>query len=355
MIAPSPGPHAHPPSGPVVAAILAPSFPTRHLAALTDAIAREFPDVEAVIAPYDEGQAVRSKRGSDPAAAVDPPVLTAAQRSALARAHVALALDLPGPIAQYAPNLRWVQAVGAGIGQLRAAGVPGPGVRLTTAAGAAAVGIAEFVFARVLEVVKDLRAINQAQHDRAWRPLFGESLQGKTIALVGLGAINREVARLAGAFGMRVLASHRSAVPGERVAGIAQVFGAADLVPMVGQADVVVAAVPEGPSTHGILSDELMRAMSPGSILCNVGRGSALDEQALIALLRDGHLGAAILDVSRTEPLPPDDPLWEAPRLYYSAHCAVVVDQLFENLAALFVQNLRRWLQGDPLVNDVMD
>jgi phosphoglycerate dehydrogenase-like enzyme len=246
-----------------------------------------------------------------------------------------------------------VQSLGSGTEQLRSAGLAGAGIRLTSAAGAASGSIAEFTFARILQVAKQLRRIDAAQAQRAWQPVHGVSLAGRTLALIGLGRINSDVARLAKAFSMRVLATHRSARAGQQHDTVDEVFALADLMAMVRQADILVSAVPEDGSTTGLISRQVLAALPDGAIVCNVGRGSAVDEAALIASLSSGHLGAAVLDVSAREPLPPDDPLWSAPNLYYSAHCAVVVEQLCENLHQLFTVNLQRFVAGQPLLNEV--
>jgi phosphoglycerate dehydrogenase-like enzyme len=210
------------------------------------------------------------------------------------------------------------------------------------------------VLARILQVAKQLRRIDEAQVRQAWQPVHGASLAGRTIALIGLGGINGNVARLAKALSMRVLATHRSARAGQQHESVDEVFALDDLVAMVRQADILVSAVPEDPSTMGLISQQVLEVLPDGAIVCNVGRGSAIDEPALIRLLHSGHLGAAVLDVSAREPLLPDDPLWSAPNLYYSAHCAVVLEQLDENVHRLFAANLQRFMAGQPLLNEVV-
>ena len=122
---------------------------------------------------------------------------------------------------------------------------------------------------------------------------------------------------------------------------------------MLAQCDAVVAAVPETPETVGMLDRAAIRAMRPGAFLCNVGRGSILDEAALAEALRDGHLRGAALDVASVEPLPADDPLWDAPNLYLSFHNASAPSALFRNLHRLLRDNLTRYLAGEPLRNEV--
>jgi phosphoglycerate dehydrogenase-like enzyme len=246
-----------------------------------------------------------------------------------------------------------VQAVGAGTGQLQSAGLAEHGIRLTTAAGANAVAIAEFALARVLQVWKRFREIDEAQAVRHWEPLYGEQLAGATLGLLGLGAINSAVAARARALGLRVLATRRSATPGATAPNVDALFPPSELHAMLARCDAVVAAVPETAETTGLFDAAAFAAMPPGSCFCNVGRGSLVDEAALIDALRRGHLRAAALDVAREEPLPPDDPLWDAPNLYVSPHSAAAPAALFANLHELFEDNLARYLAGEPLRNEV--
>jgi phosphoglycerate dehydrogenase-like enzyme len=122
---------------------------------------------------------------------------------------------------------------------------------------------------------------------------------------------------------------------------------------MLDEADAVIAAVPETPETAGLMDAAAFAAMRPGAFFCNVGRGSLVDEAALIDALERGHLGGAALDVASVEPLPADHPLWDAPRLWISSHSASAPAALFVNLHRLFASNLTRFLAGEPLENEV--
>jgi len=122
---------------------------------------------------------------------------------------------------------------------------------------------------------------------------------------------------------------------------------------LLAECDAVIAAVPETPETTGLMDEAAFAAMPAGCFFCNVGRGSLVDEPALIAALERGHLRAAALDVASVEPLPPDHPLWDAPNLYLSPHSASSPAALFVNLHALIRENLARYLADEPLVNEV--
>lgn len=281
------------------------------------------------------------------------PELTDEQRDAFARVHVVLTQDLPFDVASVAPNLALVQGMGAGVGQLVSAGLAEAGIRLATAAGVGAVSIAEFAIGRLLAVWKRFPEIAQLQHDRHWEPRYGRELAGSTVAVLGLGAIGSALASRLDALGVEVLATRRSYRPGMTAPHVAELFGPDDLHTVLGRADAVIAAVPETPESIGVMDAAAFAAMRPGAFFCNVGRGSFVDEAALIDALERGHLGAAALDVVTHEPLPADDPLWDAPNLALSPHSAASDQRYFPNLYALLRQNIAHHLAGEPLRNEV--
>jgi len=345
-------------NGPVVIGVLYPpewyrddeGF-AREIAALKGA-----PEVSGVVVEtYVEPHELRSARGKPgaPSLREQAPELTDAQRAALASIDVALAIDLPFDVASVAPKLRWVQAVGVGTGQLQSAGLADAGIRLTSAAGTSGVGIAEFVLARLLQEAKRLRDIEAAQERREWAPVYGSQLAGHTLGLIGLGAINAAVAERAKVFGMRVVATRRSAGPGATAPFVDEVLPTSQLRDLLAQSDTVVAAVPETDETRGLMDAGAFAAMPRGSFFCNVGRGSLVDEPALIDALRSGHLRGAALDVASVEPLPASAPLWDAPNLYLSPHSSASPQALFVNLHTLFRDNLARYVAGEPLRNEV--
>lgn len=285
----------------------------------------------------------------------------------LAQVDVVLALDLPLDVAAWAPSLRWVQAVGAGVGQLRSAGLAQAGIRLTTASGTSSPEIAEFVMARILEHLSGLPRAAALQADRTWRPVYGRAVAGTTVGLVGFGSINRQIARLATAFGMHVIATRRhpdrsdgdTTADGVRVVGSdaladgVRVVGSDALAEMVGECDVVVAALPETPDTLDVFDAELFARMKPGALFCNVGRGTAVVDEDLVDALAAGHLGAAALDVFRDEPLAPEHPFWTTPGLRMTAHSASVPSASIVRVHELFRQNLVRYVAGEALINEV--
>ena len=348
-----------PASGPIVLGILYPLEWVGDDAAVDATVARLTsidPRIEVVLERYDEGQDMRTLRGRAEhlaEARAKAPALTDTQRAMFGRVHAVVGIDLPFDIGAVAPNLAWVQAVGAGTAQLQSAGLAEAGIRLTNAAGANAVAIAEFVVGRLLEERKRFREIDALQQQHDWVPTYGTELAGNTVGLIGYGAITSNIAKRLAAFDVELLATRRSAKPGDTVPHIDELVPVDRLHEMLSRCDTVIAAVPETPETIGMMDAAAFAAMPAGSYFVNVGRGTLVDEPALIAALRSGHLRGAALDVASEEPLPAGHPLWSAPNVAISAHCSTSPSALFANLNRLWADNIRRWITGEPLVNEV--
>jgi phosphoglycerate dehydrogenase-like enzyme len=312
------------------------------------------PRVEVGQATYVEDHDRRTARrpGADPQLLLGAPPVPEEVQDLLRRTHVVVAIDLPLDVRSFAPELRWVQSVGAGTTQLQSAGLAEAGIRLTSNGGSNSAGIAEFVLGRVLEAQKRFPEIQALQHERRWEPVYGAQLAGQTLGLIGYGPINQAVAVRAAAFEMRVLATRRTA--GARPeASVERFFTTAGLTEMLSECDVVVAAVPETSETVGLMDRAAFAAMPRGSFFVNVGRGTLVDEAALADALRTGALGAAAIDVAGLEPLPADDPLWDVPNLAISAHCSSSPTGMFEVLYRRVQENLRRFITGEALLDEV--
>lgn len=333
-----------PPSGPVRVLVSFPNDPGADDLAVLQAVSGR---LQLEVVPYLESHAARTARGSGGApegAGPDP-----ALRRALAGAHVLLALDLPDGVAELAPELRWVQAVGAGVEHLLRHPLPAE-VTLTNAAGVAAVPIAEFVLARILGVWKRVDELDALQRRKVWEPTYGRQLAGSSLLVVGLGAIGQAVAVRARALGMEVLGIRNHPRPHPACSLVA---GPERLLELLGEVEAVVLSAPAVPDTADLFGPAAFEAMRPGALFCNVARGSLVDEGALLAALESGRLGAAVLDVTRHEPLPADSPLWDAPRCFLSPHSSSAPGRYVTDLYGFFAANLERWLAGRPLENVV--
>ena len=346
-------------SGTVAVAVLIPDAwdtrPPEAVAADLQALATLDPRIDVVALKYVDPDGMRSKRGADPSADLRHliPPLAPEQRAGFQRVDAVLTLDLPYDIGTVAPRLRWVQSIGAGVSQLTSAGLAAAGVRLTSAAGVNAVSISEFVIARLLQFWKRLPEIDGYATQRRWQPTFGREVSGLTLGVVGLGAIGRQVAIRGRAMGMHVIAQRRTARPGDTDPDVDQLLGPDGLLELAQACDAIVAAVPETPDTIDIFDEAFFAALRPGAFFVNVGRGSSVVEPALVEALGSGQLAGAALDVVREEPLPSSSPLWNVPGLLLSPHSATAVGSYWGNVHALFRDNLRRYLDGQPLRNEV--
>jgi phosphoglycerate dehydrogenase-like enzyme len=255
------------------------------------------------------------------------------------------------------PKLRWVHATSAGAGeQVREADLPPEALErviITTSSGVHAVPLAEFAILGLLAVAKELPRFVEDQRARAWpeirRPL--RELAGQTLFLVGLGDIGRETARLGKALGMRTVGFRRTEGPPPE--HVDEVHGPRRLAELAGRADALVVSLPLTDQTAGLIDRATIEALPPSCIFVNVGRGGVVDEPALVDALRERRIAGAVLDVFATEPLPDDSPLWSLPNVLVTPHAAALSARENERIVELFVDNLRRYLDGRPLRNVV--
>lgn len=248
-----------------------------------------------------------------------------------------------------APMLEWVQSSAAGLDSPVFRRVLEKGARLCSSH-AQAPAIAEYVLAGVLDHYQNASDRRAAQAAREWRKTSYRELRGSRWLILGFGAIGQHVARLARAFGCHVTAVRRSA----GVSDFADaVIGFAELPQAVGEADIVVLSLPLNETTQGIVDTALLAAAKPGSVLVNVGRGGLVDEDALLAALDTGRMAHAILDVFAVEPLPADSRFWDHPAVALTPHAAALGSGTGARNDDLFVENLNRFLAGEPLLNEV--
>ncbi|MDJ1017565.1 MAG: D-2-hydroxyacid dehydrogenase [Paracoccaceae bacterium] len=243
----------------------------------------------------------------------------------------------------------WVSTGGVGIDHL---GRWDPEVTtVTNAAGVAADMMAEYVIGGFLHFTLDVDGLQADKASRVWRARTVRPLAGRTLLIVGLGHTGRAVAKLAKAFGMTVTGTRARPAPMENVDDVRR---ADDLDALLPHADFIAICTPLIDETRGLISAGRIARMKPGVILADVSRGGVVDQTALVAALDSGHVAGAALDVFETEPLPGDHPLWAVPNALISPHCSAVHDGWNQASFALFLDNLVRWMAGQPL-NNVVD
>lgn len=249
-----------------------------------------------------------------------------------------------------AKHLRWVHSMGAGVENL-CRDVAGTDIIVTNSHTHGDV-IAEHVMALLLAHTRRLAVAIMRQTEGRWQRegAVGTVVRGKTLGIVGLGAIGTELARRAAAFGMRVWGVRRS---GAAVPGVDRVVRPAALDEVLRVADVLAITVPLTPETCGLVGPRELGLLPKGAFLINVGRGGIVDETALAAAIQSGHLAGAGLDVFEQEPLPPASPLWRVPGMIITPHVGGSSPGFLERAVPFFCENLRRYLMGEPLLNRV--
>lgn len=282
-------------------------------------------------------------------AAAPSATVTAKRRTELTPEDVAAADVIFGwPKPQWvaeAPGVRWVQLGSAGSDGWY--GIRPADLLLTKASGTFGIPISEWVVATMLMLTRNLHLYRDQQRQAVWQPQGGaREVHGSTVGIVGLGDIGQEVAKRVSALGCRVLGTRRS--DGPAPAFVEAVMPLDELIPQV---DFLVLAMPGTPETRRLISADRLARLKPGSYLINVGRGTTVDEEALIAALRSGRLAGAALDVTAVEPLPAESPLWQMAQVIITPHTSPRSAVNTDRRLAIFCENLRRYQADEPLIN----
>jgi phosphoglycerate dehydrogenase-like enzyme len=264
------------------------------------------------------------------------------------------------------PALRWLQVRSAGVDHMTANPPWAKGIVVTNGRGVYAIPMAEYVSGMLLRIFQPIHAWAADQADHRWRDFDGAQLaavvRGKTAVMVGYGSIGREVARQLAALGLRIIAvkprpdvrrddSYRVPGTGDPEGTIPErIVGVEALAEVAAEADVMVLTMPLTEASTGIVDARILAALPAHAWLINVSRGPLVDEASLIAALKAGQIAGAILDVFAAEPLPPDDPIWDAPNAILTPHVSGATHEFLDDLV---IENVRRYIAGEPLLNVV--
>lgn len=271
----------------------------------------------------------------------------------LAGAEVIYGLILPQNLLERAPGLKWVQTMSAGVDRFARMDIWQSPVIITGVSGIHATAIGEFTLQFMLMFAKRAPQCFQMKQKHEWQRFMPATLRGRTVGIVGLGNIGREVARLSKAFGMRVIATRRSATQLKRARHVDMLFPPGQLERLLSESDFVVVATPLTPETRGFIGEKELRSMKPSAYIINIARGGIIDEEALIRALDEKWIAGAGLDVVANEPLPPDSRLWDFDNVILSPHVAGGMEDYMERATEVFCENIRRYLNGEKLRNVV--
>jgi phosphoglycerate dehydrogenase-like enzyme len=269
----------------------------------------------------------------------------------LAEAEIIYGFIPPKNVIARAPRLKWINAPSAGVDRFLAPEIVESRVILTNSRGIHPVQMGETVFEMLLMLAKKAPLFFRMKEERRWQRTTPGILLSKTLAILGLGVIGQEVARLGKAFGMRVIALE--ARDEERVDNVDALFAPAQLKEVLSMSDYVVVTLPLTPETARMIGDAELRVMKPTAHLVNVARGGIVDEEALIRALTEGWIAGAGLDVFAKEPLPKDSRLWELPNVIISPHIGGDREDYQQLAVDMFCKNLARYLDGQELFNVV--
>ncbi|MEY4846002.1 MAG: hypothetical protein RL312_2283 [Pseudomonadota bacterium] len=255
-----------------------------------------------------------------------------------------------GTLAQM-PKLRWAQALTAGVEHWLARTDLSPGLTLTCARGTHRVQMPENILGALFHITKPYAAIVGDNAASTWTRRVSSTLAGQTLGILGLGAIGQELARKAAALEMRVIGTRRAT---GALAHVERVYTPEETDEVLAQSDFVVLLLPATPETENIINATRLARMKKTAWLLNFGRGALVDDAALVAAAKSGTIAGAILDVFRQEPLPKDDPFWGTENILVLPHIGGLHPARDSMVAALLVENLRRFLDGAPL-KEVVD
>jgi len=248
-----------------------------------------------------------------------------------------------------APQLKWLHTFSAGVDSPFFLQLMERGVRLTNSSGATASPIAQTAILYMLALSRNVRAWIRHQDKHEWERHSFVELDGSRLAVIGMGPIGEEIARLGVAMNMNVEAIRRTPTGQEPC----PTFSFDQLNNVVSRADWVVLALPLTPETKQLFNTQMFSAMKPGTYFVNVGRGELVDEPALVTALQSGHLGGAALDVFATEPLPADSPLWDMGNVIITPHSSGASESSGLRAEEIFIENLAAYMAGGTLRNEV--
>nr|WP_205093109.1 D-2-hydroxyacid dehydrogenase [Thalassobacillus pellis] len=253
--------------------------------------------------------------------------------------------DLNDELIKQAKNLKWIMVISAGLDQMPFRQIEEQGILVTNARGIHAVPMAEYAFSMLLQVYRQAKKLFEFEKEHSWqRKLPMEEISGKTMAIVGTGAIGQEVARIAKAFHMETLGVSKT---GNDKPYFDKTYENAALTNVISNADFVVSVLPSTSETRELFQDEHFKAMPTHAVFLNMGRGDLVKSETILNAVRAGEIAHVVLDVFEEEPLPRDHPFWDEENVTITPHLSGSSSQYQYRAFEIFFDNLEKYLQGE--------
>lgn len=264
----------------------------------------------------------------------------------LAQTEMMLAWNAPAGVLANMPRLRWIQALTVGIDNWLARPDLRQNIALTCARGSHRVAMPENILGALFHLTKPYAQATIDQKEHRWVRHVSEPLAGKTLGILGLGTIGQELAKKAAALELRVIGTRRSPGP---VAGVDTVYAPEQIDEVLAQADFVLLLLPLTAKTDCIINAGSLGKMKKSAYLLNFGRGGLIADDDLVAAVKSKTIAGAVLDVYRTEPLPKEHAFWGTEGICVMPHVGGLAKGRDEIVAAIYTDNVRRFLNGEPL------
>ncbi len=264
-------------------------------------------------------------------------------------ADILMAIKVKPENIKNAKNLKWIQSFSSGVDKFPLDLIEEKGIVLTNARGIHRIQMSEFIIFAMIFLARNFKNVMQNQNNLIWDSLITQDeIYGKTVGILGIGSIGKELAKRAKTFGMKVVGIKKYP---EEIEAVDKVYSPFNIEKVFAQSDFVVNLLPSTPDTRNLINIKLFHKMKKGSYFINMGRGDTVVEEDLISALNNGQIKRAFVDVFANEPLGPNSPLWGIETLTISSHLAGSSPMYIRRLFELFSENLMRYETGDKLIN----
>ncbi|OZM57084.1 D-2-hydroxyacid dehydrogenase [Lottiidibacillus patelloidae] len=261
--------------------------------------------------------------------------------------------DLNDTHLEKATNLRWIMVISAGLDQMPFQAIHKKGIVVTNVRGIHAIPMAEYVIAMMLQVSRNTKALIKHEQEKKWdRAVKMEEITGKTILVVGAGAIGQEIARIAKAFSLKTLGVNTS---GNKQRHFDEIYAIHDIKEPLAKADFVVNVLPSTEKTHQLFSYDLFSYMRSSAVFINIGRGTTVNEEHLVKVMEEKRISHAVLDVFYEEPLHAEHPFWNMENVTVTPHLSGISKQYQPRAFEIFKENLEHFMKGSGSMKNIVN